>query len=168
MSLSQVMRNARCFVAALGVGVAAAFGSTAWAATCGTVSVSTTSVVFGSYNPLSSSAKDITGGITVSCANVDDDLPEITSITIAKGSSSTYDQRTMSNGTSTLNYNLYVDAARTSIWGDGTEGSAKQSLPAGSTNYTETFTVYGRIPGSQSQATAGSYSDTALQVVVTY
>lgn len=68
----------------------------------------------------------------------------------------------------TLSYNLFTDAGRTTIWGDGTGGTSYQSLPAGSSTHTEAFILYGRIPGNQSQATAGNYSDPSLSVVVSY
>ena len=147
------------------------FPASTMAAACLSVNVSTSSVVFGPYNPLGSSPTDSTGEITVSCANSLETVPPITSITIATGRSGSFTPRNMLNatdGVTTLNYNFYTGAGRLTIWGDGTSGTSFQALPAGSATHTETFTVYGRVPGSQSQVTAGSYSDPSLSVVITY
>jgi len=141
------------------------------AAACTSVNVATTSVVFGSYNPLGSSQTDSTGEITVNCSSATETVPPLTSITIGTGRSATFKPRNMLNATdavTTLGYNLFIDAGRTTIWGDGTGGTSYQSLPAGSTTHTETFTIYGRIPGNQSHTTAGSYSDSTLSVVISY
>lgn len=145
--------------------------TSAMAAACTSVSVSTSSVIFGSYDPLGSSNTDSTGEITISCANTLETVPPITSITIATGRSGTFTPRNMLNSTdglATLNYNIHTTSDRMTIWGDGTGGTSYQSLPGGSATYTETFTIYGRIPGGQSAATAGSYSDPSLAVVITY
>src|SRR6266487_1298814 len=50
--------------------------------------------------------------------------------------------RKMVNAGTLLNYNLYTDAARTTVWGDGTGGTVTVS---GSSNGSTTHTVYGRI-----------------------
>ncbi|HTD32561.1 MAG TPA: spore coat U domain-containing protein [Candidatus Elarobacter sp.] len=57
----------------------------------------------------------------------------------------------------TLNYNVYVDPAHATVWGDGTSGTATQSHAQ--TFGTFSLTLYGLIPAGQSVA-AGSYSDT--------
>jgi spore coat protein U-like protein len=122
------------------------------AATC---TAQPTAVAFGSYDTLDPSALDGVGEVTVQC---DAD----TAFTIDLGSGTgTVDQRIMSGATGTLNYNLYTDAARTALWGDGISGS---DVSASGTNVTTT--VYGRIPGLQNVG-AGSYSDT-VTVTITY
>ena len=49
-------------------------------------------------------------------------------ITISRGASATFNPRSMVVGADALNYNLYLDASRTSIWGDGTGGSSHFTL----------------------------------------
>ncbi len=62
-----------------------------------------------------------------------------------------------------LNYNLYLDAARTSIWGDGTGGTAlfTVAIPSGKA---VNVTIFGRIPAGQDVA-AGSYSDSIVVTI---
>jgi spore coat protein U-like protein len=63
-------------------------------------------------------------------------------------------------GAERLLYNLYLDAARTIVWGDGTGGS--QTGPMVTTRGaggTTTAYVFGRIPAGQDVA-AGVYGDT--------
>jgi spore coat protein U-like protein len=75
----------------------------------------------------------------------------------------------MTNGASLLNYNLYTDATRTAVWGDGTGGTAvvsiKYSLPPAGTTQTDTHTVYGRAFAGQ-VVSVGSYLDTITVTLV--
>ena len=66
-------------------------------------------------------------------------------------------------GGAQLNYNLFSDATRLIVWGDGTGGTSTVSdsytLPASTS--TRTYTVYGQIP-TQTGPIAGSYMDTVV------
>jgi spore coat protein U-like protein len=62
-----------------------------------------------------------------------------------------------------LNYSLFRDAGRTSNWGN-TVGT--DTVPGAGTGVAQTFTVFGRIPGSQPRA-PGTYSDT-ITVTLTF
>ena len=77
----------------------------------------------------------------------------------------------LSSGMNTLSYNLYADAGRTSVWGDGTGGSVavESSVLLDVLGWapTQSFTVYGRIGAGQTGAVPGSYADT-VSVTVTY
>jgi len=80
-------------------------------------------------------------------------------------------QRLMTSGTSTLQYNLYTNAARTEVWGDGSISSAVvagigKGL-AGSEAITET--VFGQLPDSPAnqQLAPGLYTDT-VRITVSY
>lgn len=118
-------------------------------------SVSSPGVAFGNYNALSSAALDGAGDITVNC-----DL--LTSFTVKlSAGGGTIDQRVMSAGTSQLNYNLYTDSARTTVWGDGITGSTISTA-----GLIVLLTAYGRIPARQN-VVAGSYSD-SLVITVSY
>jgi len=67
-----------------------------------------------------------------------------------------------------LQYNLYRDAARLSVWGEtaGVDTMAVAlNIPNNATR-TATFTIYGRIPGLQN-VHAGTYGDT-LTVTINY
>lgn len=116
-----------------------------WAATC---SLSVQGVSFGSYDTFSNVALDSTGNIGVTC-----DISAPYSIALSPGGGS-YALRAMANGAHRLDYNLYIDATRTTVWGDGASGTAIVNGSGTSGNHA----VYGRIPASQN-AYVGSYSD---------
>lgn len=77
----------------------------------------------------------------------------------------------MASGANHLNYDLYTNSTRTTIWGDGT-GSTQVvadslTVPALFGTSNKDNTVYGRIPGSQSTTRTGSYND-SITVTITY
>lgn len=116
------------------------------AATC---TLNVPGLSFGSYDVFSSRSLDSAGTISISC-----DMATTYTIALGPGGGS-YALRIMLSGTHTLNYNLYIDAARTIVWGDGTGSTEIMTNNAASANHT----VYGRIPARQN-AYVGSYSDT--------
>ncbi len=144
----------------VGVSVWAVSG-VAHAFVCSIVSVS--AVAFGSYNVFDSNHLDSIGMFTYRC----DDVTPSDSIVIqlSSGSSSTFPTRTLTQGSYELDYNLYLDAARTTIWGDGTSGTSQYGpiVPADGSNVS--LSVYGRIPAGQN-ARAGDYSDTVIVTVI--
>lgn len=113
-------------------------------------------VSFGNYDPLRSGNTESTGSIHIACDEV-----VTASIALTAGSGS-FEARTMTNGQSALRYNLYSDAQRSMVWGDGTGGAQPVSVTA----ETADVPVYGTIPGRQN-VTAGSYGDT-IAVTVTF
>jgi len=130
-----------------------ALSAPARAAVC---SVSPQSVNFGNYDPLSASPLDGVGNVNVSC-----DAPTSFSISLGTGAGS-YASRVMTSGASQMIYNLYTDAGRLLIWGDGSASTS--TVSANSTG--GDFTVYGRIPASQNLP-ASSYTD-VIVVTITY
>lgn len=85
-------------------------------------------------------------------------------LSLSTGSSATYTPRTMKNGTNSLSYNLFKDAAYTQIWGDGTGGSTAFTGTAdmkGAPTITINVTLYGRIP-AQTAPPPGTYTDTII------
>lgn len=69
------------------------------------------------------------------------------------------------SGGDLLNYNLYRDASRTQVWGNGSQGTYVVIDVIGK-NRTKTFPIYGRTPGGQDVRT-GNYAD-GLVVTVQY
>lgn len=136
-------------------GAAATLSSRAEAAA--TCTVSTAGVAFGAYNPLNATATDGVGSVTVSCSG----NPGAMTLSSGTGQSGSYSARVMKSGTSSLNYNLYTTATRTTVWGNGTSGTSTRSLSA-----VGTYTVYGRIPALQN-VSAGTYTDSVV-VTLTY
>jgi len=131
-------------------------------------SVSATAVNFGLYDPLSGSAAQSTGTVTIDCQVLLVGLFVNWTVALSTGSSGNYVARQLQSGANSLSYNLYTNAARTSVWGDGTSGtsvvSANAFLTVGSN--TVNYTVYGSIPAAQDRP-AGSYTDTLI-VTMTY
>ena len=81
-------------------------------------------------------------------------------ITLSVGSGTSYATRRMVSGSEQLFYNLYRDAARQVIWGDGTGGTQAYLLknPQGN-NQDISLPIFGLIQPSQNVG-VGSYSDT--------
>ncbi|MBM3820677.1 MAG: spore coat protein U domain-containing protein [Acidimicrobiia bacterium] len=126
-------------------------GSPAEAAKC---TIVTTAVAFGSYNVFSAAPVDSTGSVRFNCNGGASNVH----ITVSRGQSTTYAQRTLRRASESLGYNLFLDAGRSTIWGDGTGGS--QSYFGGNppNNQDVTVTMYGRVPAGQ-DISAGAYSD---------
>ncbi|GGX19816.1 hypothetical protein GCM10007242_28420 [Pigmentiphaga litoralis] len=117
---------------------------------------SASSIAFGAYDPFSAVPLDSNGSVQITC-----DVVTSYMIALNAGASSSLD-RAMVFGAYRLNYNLYTEATRTVVWGDGSGGSASVS----GSGTAVTFPVYGRIPARQN-VHAGSYADTLI-VTVTY
>jgi spore coat protein U-like protein len=116
-------------------------------------------VNFGVYQPFSAIPVDSNGSITIRCRSF---VPY--SIAINSSVIGSFASRHMSQSGAQLSYQLYTDAARRTVWGDGTGGSATVSgFCAGSCN--NDHSVYGRIPPRQS-ATPGTYTDTITVTIV--
>jgi spore coat protein U-like protein len=117
---------------------------------------SVTGVNFGAYDVFNNSHTDSTGTITYTCITVGTPI----TIDLSKGNASSYATRQMRQGASdTLDYNLFRDATRTTIWGDGTGGSSRYGPITPPLQTQVSVTVYGRIPARQN-ATVGSFTDT--------
>jgi spore coat protein U-like protein len=133
-----------------------------------TCSVSAGGVAFGIYDPLAPAPLDSTSTVQVTCTS--DRPPAVTyEIRLDTGQAGSFAPRIMTNGVSQLTYNLYIDAARSAVWGDGTGGTAVVTAdynltPPGSTQ-TDSYTVYGRVPAGQ-VVTVGSYLDTIIVTLV--
>jgi spore coat protein U-like protein len=126
--------------------------------------VATLPVAFGSYDALSSSAVDSTGQVSVSCLGLL--FPISYTISLSSGGAGNFSPRKMALGAGRLNYNLYSDSARNSVWGDGTGGTSTVSDTYSSLlGATKLYTVYGRVSGSQNVA-AGVYVDSVVVTVI--
>lgn len=115
--------------------------------------VVTTGVAFGNYSVFTVGHLDSTGTATVNCAS-----PYTLSLS-ASPNNGGFAPRRLNSLDDSLNYYIYSDATRTSIWGDGSGGT---STVAGAGSGTPVdHTLYGRIPAGQN-ARVGSYSDTLV------
>ena len=68
-----------------------------------------------------------------------------------------------SDSTATLGYQLYQDAAYSTVWGTGSLAYSVASFP----DTTQTYTLYGRLFLVTGLPTAGTYTDT-ITVTLTY
>ncbi len=141
--------------------VRAATDSTTMAVTASVVStcgVSASPLAFGSYVMGQSDADT---SVVVTCTN---GTAYTVSLSAGVGASATVGSRKMTGPTSqTLNYVIYSNVGRTTVWGDtlgtntvaGTGNGTPQGIPA-----------YGRIAASQTSG-VGAYADT-VTVTLTY
>lgn len=132
----------------------------AHAASCSFVPSGNTLVGFGSYSGLGGDVDGI-GNITIACIP---DLPLALAVTYTiaanagSGSGGSFNPRRLAAGAYALDYNMYLDPARTQVFGDGTAGTRKA---AGACSASCLLTVYGRIFGRQS-VPGGNYQDQLL------
>lgn len=90
-------------------------------------------------------------------------------VDLSTGNSNSYANRTLSNGTDTLIYNLYTFSDYGTVWGNNTSGTGRISGTGTGMGNAITHTVYGRLLASQNQGPidAGDYSDT-ITATITY
>lgn len=124
---------------------------------------SATTLAFPSYDP--TSGTDTTGSSTLSITCTSGTGFNL-GLNAGTGSGATVATRKMTRtagGVQTLNYSLYSDPSNTVLWGNtiGTDTVASTA-----TGLAQNFTVYGKIPASQT-VPAASYLDT-ITLTVTY
>jgi spore coat protein U-like protein len=133
-------------------------------------SVSTAGLGFGEYDPLLATPNDSTANVAVTCTRqiFVDPFNISYTLRLSRGSSGSYAQRRMNAGPAQLNYNLYRDAGRSQIWGDGTSSTATVAGTANfvwfQTSQTNNHTIYGRAPAQQNAA-PGNYTDTIVLTI---
>lgn len=126
--------------------------------------ISTTPVRFGSYNVFSSTPSDATGSISVKC---NERPPPTVTISIGQSPNSggfTPRKMKLTKGTELIEYNLFIDTNRTTIWGDGS-GSTSTVRRKHIKKKPVVSTVYGRIPPLQ-DVKEGSYTETLTVTIV--
>lgn len=133
-------------------------------APAGACTISATGPAFGQYDTLSLLPADSAGRIVLSCEL----LVEAPTVALSAGQGS-FLARAMVSGASRLDYNLYADFTRASVWGDGTQGSQTVTMTGGvPIGGMRSFSraIYGRVPARQ-RVDSGFYSD-ALLITVTF
>lgn len=123
---------------------------------------------FGTYNPLGASNADAIGNVSVQCGALIAGVTISYEVTLGAGMSGAYTGRTLSSGTDTLTYNLYTDASRTTIWGNGSSGTGTITngyLLQLLAPRVDDFPIYGRVPYGQN-VEAGSYTDSIVATVI--
>ncbi|WP_110256588.1 Csu type fimbrial protein [Undibacterium pigrum] len=133
-----------------------------------TCTVSALPVAFSNYDPFSNTPSDISSTVTVTCNALVSVLVSYT-VKLNAGMTGTISSRLMTSGSSQLAYQLYSNAGRTTVWGDGTAGSGIVSdgyLLNVVVPVVKNYSVYGRITAKQN-VKAGSYLDT-VTILLTY
>ncbi|UZK69056.1 spore coat U domain-containing protein [Sphingomonas sp. S1-29] len=124
--------------------------------------VTSTAIDFGNVDVTTGAAVLGTGGISVVCTN---GTAWAASADVGTGAAATLAVRQLSDGANTLNYALFTEATRTTIWGDGT--TTTSTIDDIGTGVAQDKIIYGSIAAAQTGAVAGSYADT-VAVTVTY
>jgi spore coat protein U-like protein len=122
-------------------------------------------LAFGTYTPAAGNL-DASTTFRVQCSN---GIPYQIALD-GGGSGSMLNRQMTATGAPAekIDYQLYTDAPRTTVWGNGTGGTAVQSGVG--TAAPRTLTVYGRIPdagANLSAAVRADYRDT-VTITVTY
>jgi spore coat protein U-like protein len=147
------------FTLVLLVGLAGS--ATAQAMSCSVTFV--TGVAFGAYDVFSASPVDSVGSIAYECVGVGPS--DAVAIELSLGDGAGFSSRRLVQGTHSLEYDLYVDAARTTVWGNGTSGTSRYQQIVPAEGSPTSVPVYGRIPAGQNAA-VGVYSDTVIATIV--
>jgi spore coat protein U-like protein len=158
-----------CALAAVAAGPSAATTATgSFQVTANVVSacaVSASVLNFGSsIDPLSAGTPlDGSSTISVQCTNT---TPYAVALNAGgnAGGASNFTARAMRNGSNSMGYQLYIDSARSTVWGDGTASSS--TVSGTGSGSTQSLSLYGRVP-SLAGAVPGLYSDT-VTVTITY
>lgn len=120
---------------------------------------------FGVYNAVTQQAVSTTASVTVTCTGF---IVSVSySISVSPGQSGSSAQRAMLSGANKLDYQVYIDAARTRIAGNGLGGTSVVSgRMSGLFTASRTDTLYSTIPAGQAAA-PGAYRDT-VTLQITY
>jgi spore coat protein U domain-containing protein, fimbrial subunit CupE1/2/3/6 len=124
--------------------MAVTWSSEAWAQQC---MISTVAINFGVYDVTARNPLNAVGSISVHCSPA---ILTVVKLDPGRHSAGSFNPRKMMGGGENLQYNLYMDAPCTTIWGDGTGNTFTQT--GGN------LTVYGRITPLQN-VNPGVYSD---------
>lgn len=128
--------------------------------------INLSTLIFGNYDPLETSPVDSVGNLTYFCSQP---VPIVTITIDRSGGGNMLNRRMGHSGgqdADALLYNIYLDAARTAIWGDGTQGSQIWVAPNPPVRTSIQVPIYGRIPAGQNIG-VGSYGDT-LTITINY
>jgi len=129
-------------------------------------SATSTPIIFVNYDVFSTLPLDTTANVTISCTNPDS-KPVQVSVSLSSGNSGSFNPRQMAYAGAglPLDYHIFLDPSRTTIWGDGTGGTGIITSTI-VRNAPLNRVIYGRAPARQNLK-AGSYSD-SLVVTVTW
>ena len=122
----------------------------------------TDAVVFGEYDTHADTASDTAGSVSYECS----DVASTDRITISLGRSDngSFFPRAMAYRGSHLEYNLFTDASRTRVWGDGAGGTAVYNVRP-LDGRPVSVPIFARIPARQA-VRVGHYQDTVTITIL--
>jgi spore coat protein U-like protein len=124
--------------------------------------VSTTPLGFGNYDPGSPTPLDVAGEVTADCRGRSLSY----SLSLSAGASGDAADRYMTLATERLYYNIYLDAGRTIIWGDGLgPTSLVTGMMRRNGRQVDRHSFYGRVFPVQ-QPSAGTYVDSMVVTIL--
>jgi spore coat protein U-like protein len=118
--------------------------------------VSTTPLAFGSYDPILANRATPLDSLATVSYDCTGGTPALM-MTLSAGAGSGFNPRLLFSGGNTLTYNLFLDAGRNTVWGDGTSGTSFFS----GTKKKDDVRVFGRVFAGQDPA-VGSYSNSIV------
>lgn len=131
-------------------------------------SIGTAVIAFPAYDPVNTHANvpdDQTGDIVIRCTKGANGIM----VGLGNGANNTGSQRRMANtvdSTVTVDYEVYQESGRTTVWGPGDGGRVRAGADLNGSGSNVTVTMYGRIRAHQLQATAGTYNDTLVSTIL--
>jgi spore coat protein U-like protein len=152
-------------IAATTVALAASPATTTFQVTANVNSqctVTALNLTFPAVDPLSSQTDGATT-VSVKCTK---NSPYTVGLNAGTTSGATIAQRKMANGPDTMDYNLYSNGGRTTVWGDSA-GSWVSGTGAGM-GTAQVLDVYGRVAAGQTNLAVGTFTESAVTVTVTY
>jgi spore coat protein U-like protein len=123
-----------------------------------TCRVEANGLAFGQYDVFRSSPTDSTSTLAFECTSGGRPI----SIALERNWWEIY--RVLQSGSQWMYYNIYLDASRTQVWGDGSLGSQLYYNSNPPKKKEVTVPMYGRIPAAQDVG-LGQYSDNITVVV---
>lgn len=148
----------------IAAGMLLGLSSSSSALTC---SASVGTLAFGNYSGVSGLPADSQNTLTVTCSSLVSILVSY-SVSLSAGNSGNTASRQLKQGSNALNYNLFKDILRTTVWGTGANAvSDSYLLSILGIGVDRSYPIYGRIAASQGSVPSGSYSDT-ITVTVAY
>lgn len=120
---------------------------------------SASTLSFGTTGVLSANV-DQSSTIVVQCTNT---TTYDIGLDAGTGSGASVTTRKLTNGGATINYSLYTNSGRSTVWGNTV---STDTVSATGNGAAQSYTVYGRIP-AQTTPAPNTYSDT-ITITVTY
>ena len=120
---------------------------------------SASNLTFGTQGVLTANV-DATSTISVQCT---DTTTYDIGLDKGAGTGASVTTRKLTNGSTTINYSLYTNVGRSTVWGNTVSSDTVSATGNGAA---QTYTVYGRIP-AQTTPAPNAYSDT-ITITVTY